>query len=118
MPLYTEEEMKEKSAQGGALIVLLLAVAFLNSPGMLVLAVLKATSCSTCSIAAFDCGQMWTFSIMTSVALLVLLRLRARDWEKACAQYIFTCIAIAVVLLVCQFGFKETFPDRYLNFYL
>lgn len=117
MPLYTEEEMNERNQAGGFLIVLLVAVAFLNAPGMLLLALLKDTSCSTCSVAALDSGQMWTFSIMTSVAFLGVLRLQAKDWSKACVQYIFTCVVISAVLLVCQFGFRETFPARYLNFF-
>ncbi|OYU10416.1 MAG: hypothetical protein CFE38_17405 [Comamonadaceae bacterium PBBC1] len=114
MPLYTEKEMQDR--QAGALgaigLVLFLAVAFVNAPGMLLLAFIKDVSGP-----ALDIGQMWTFSLIASVLFLGTSRVMVENWSEAFKLYIIMCVAVTAFFLVCNFGFKAEFPARYLGFF-
>ena len=115
MPLYTEKELQEAQSAGalGALMIFVLAIAFLNAPGMLLLGFAKDSFGL-----ALDSGQMWVFSIIASLAFLIGFRVVAKRWADAAMLYLITCVAVAVILLVCSFGFKAGFPSRYLASFL
>ena len=115
MPLYTEKELQEAQASNalGALVVFVLAIAFLNAPGMLLLGFAKDSLGL-----ALDTGQMWVFSIVASLAFLIGFRVVAKEWWDAAVIYLAACVAVAVVMLVCSFGFKAAFPARYLASFL
>lgn len=114
MALYTEEEMRNQ--QAGALgaigLGLLLAVSFVNTPGMLLIALYKSVSG-----APLDGGQMWTFSFLVSALLLGLVRVIVGQWPKAFTLYAISCATIAGVFLFCHFGFKALFPAQFLGFF-
>lgn len=115
MPLYTEKEMQEAQSANalGALVLLVLALAFLNAPGMVLLGFARDSF-----NLALDTGQMWVFSIVASLAFLFGFRMTTKQWSDAGLIYLVTCVAVAVVMLLCSFGFKAEFPGRYLSYFL
>jgi hypothetical protein len=93
------------AAGAGGLIIILIIL--YNSPGMLILSILKEIS-----LKSLDRGQMWVFSILSSLALLFSLKLSLYNWGKAFASYLVLCLLIAFVTVILYFGFKVDFAIR------
>jgi len=96
---------------GGIIIILVVLFAgFLNAPGMLLMGILNDAA-----KLHLDCGQMWTFSLIISVALYITLRISYKVNAEASVMYLFICIAIVAVFLIAKFGFKAHFPGRIIS---
>ncbi|WP_116027702.1 hypothetical protein NR756_04870 [Alloalcanivorax xenomutans] len=115
MPLYTEKEMQEQQSVviGAVGIAFFLAIALVNAPGMVILATMKDLLDLD-----LDTGQMWTFSIITSLLIFGAIRTTSEEWSNALLIYVIACISIAVFFALSHFGFKALFPERYLSFFL
>ena len=68
----------KSSAEAGIGILIITLAIIISSPGMLFLAVFKDVF-----LRSLDRGQMWVFSIHSSLALLFSLRLTLYSWDKA-----------------------------------
>ena len=87
-----------------------LTLTFVNAPGMLAMAVIERQL-----HLSLDVAQMWTFSILCSAILLGGLYVGAGGRSsEAWRCYLAICFCVCAVLLVAQFGFKASFPARYL----
>ena len=95
------------------LYFLLLAVlVVLLAPGMLV--VVAADSALGLSL---DVAQCWTFAILASAGLLLLLFSRCRDWATATVRYLLLSGCIVVLSTLAHYGFKATYPRAVLAAY-
>lgn len=97
------------------LLVVLLCVIFFNAPGMIVLGYVKANLLPT-----LDVGQVWTFSILTSLATFVVfyIALRLLNPERSSFKlYLVFCLLCVATCLVLYFGFKVETPWQYLHYY-
>ncbi len=104
---------------GCILVLVLLALVFIFSPGMLLMAVAQSQF-----DLGFDRGQMWTFAVLVSVAVFVaiLLVCRRRGAENVAAasllSYSVLSLLIIASLLICQHGFKAKFPERFAAYFI
>jgi hypothetical protein len=76
----------ENSAYGCLMFIGLLVIAALLSPGMLAMTLLCSVSELT-----LDSGQMWTFSVLASIACLLALRVLLREWKRTGVAYLAIC---------------------------
>lgn len=95
-----------------AFVLIILVLLTLFMPGMLVLSIFKTISGMT-----LDYGQMWTFSILLSIAILIVIRLLVVDIGKALKTYAIICGLIVALMLVLHFGFKIAAPLRFLGYF-
>lgn len=91
----------------GTTVVALVAAfgVFFLSPGMLVIFL------AVRPFVALDRGQLWTFSAVTSVAALTVLRLCVGDSKRAGRWYAALCAAVCATFLLARFGFHAEWPD-------
>ena len=109
---------KNSTSDLGCFVVLicLVVIVFIFSPGMVVVSLLPFDG--------FDHGQMWCFSIITSILLYfgfvvlakkISLENSGNVWGVGFAGYIVLCIIIVWIYLVAHFGFKAEFPSSHLH---
>jgi hypothetical protein len=101
----------------GALLCIILAVIFgaivlIVSPGMLIMSILKAKFAI-----GLDYGQMWTFSIVMSVAIYIACWFKTKSASTATVIYTVLCAILAVFFLIAHFGFKAQFPTTFLDYF-
>jgi len=117
MPRKTKAELQAEATFHGLLVALVVAVVmtavvFVLSPGMLVVS-------GTRDAFGFDLsrGQMWTFSIVVAAAYFGVLGRAIRDWRKAGGVYLQTCLCIVLVMAFAHYGLEASFPGRLLGYF-
>ena len=97
-----------------ALLVFLLLAAlsiFLFGPGMAVVGLVRLGG------TALDTSQMWTFAIVTSLAILGGLTLMTGSVRAGAKVYSGVSLALIGLLLFLRLGFKASGPETILSYY-
>src|ERR1035438_4884282 len=99
---------KDENSHGGrssfsavVAIVILFSLVFINSPGVLFLALIV----EICNI-TLDIGQFWTFSIIISSFIYIILKLMVNNHIN---WYIKLCLVVSIFYMVAYFGFHQGF---------
>ena len=92
-------------------IVGFIAMVFALCPGMLIVSLVK--SCLNIKI---DVGQMWTFSIIMSVA--VFYGFFYKNKNEAIKRYLILCLTIVAFSAILHFGFKSEFPSISIKYFI
>lgn len=104
---------KSGGCLGPILLICFLAIVFVNAPGMVVLGFVKSNL-----LTSLDIAQVWAFSLIVSIACLILLFMITRELKAAFILYAGICLVCVGVCAVLYFGFKVKFPSTYLNYFL
>jgi len=108
--------MGKDSDNGGSPIfiflvgLLVVSVVFVFSPGMVLMSCMQLLSHMT-----LDIGQMWTFSIVLSIIIGLVLWSIYKD--KTLTIYPILCLTIVACCLIAHFGLKASFPRTFLSFF-
>ncbi len=92
------------------LILLFVTIIFVFCPGMMVMSIIQSSFHTT-----LDIGQMWTFSIIISVALFGTLYFSTK--ENAIKLYLSLCLLIVVSGAIAHFGIKASLPSRFISYF-
>ena len=87
----------------GAIIV---TIVFFSTPGMLVMGVVRAMW-----LPGLDTGQMWTFSILISIAGFALVSIMVRSFWAGLGTHLCLCLGILLVGVIAHFGLKAKWPS-------
>lgn len=98
---------------GPIMLICFLAIVFINAPGMIVLGFVK-----TNLLTSLDIAQVWVFSVMVSLACLIILFAITRELRTAFVLYAGLCLVCVGICALLYFGFKVKFPSTYLNYFL
>lgn len=107
----TTEEKKDTNSLGALLVgLLLVACALVLAPGIAAVNIV-------CEVArlSLDVGQMWTFSTIFSLAVIISLRLFCKEWSKALLIWLAACVITAGVTAVANWGFHAEWPQRFIQ---
>lgn len=89
-------------------IVILFFLVFVNAPGAALLALIV----DYCHI-SLDVGQYWTFSLVISLLVYILLNLSLKD---SVTHYVGLCFAVLILYLVAHFGLHLGFAMRHYHY--
>lgn len=108
-------EGKKSGSSLGTLIMMLLmlAIVFINSPGMVIFGLLKYWN-----VFKLDVGQMWTFSIVSSLAIFFVVFAMVREFASSLVTYLIGCSVVVACCLALYFGFKVDEVHTLLKYYL
>ena len=106
----------EKGHDGGcasnflALVVgvIFFFVLLLNAPGSFLL----AFTVDYCNM-TIDIGQFWTFSVIISSLIFIMLKILSNDYIK---WYLRLCVTLVLGYLVMFYGFHMEFPLRHYRY--
>lgn len=103
---------EESPAVALFLILLLAAIVFATAPGMLVMYAAERSLGL-----GLDQGQMWTFAVLSSLAIFGIFYWRQKDFTNALTYYSILSIGIIVISLIAYFGFKAKGIETGMNLY-
>jgi hypothetical protein len=95
------------SSAGGAGILIFFLIVIVNSPGMLLLSIIREVFIKT-----LDRSQMWVFSLLASLATLLIFRLTLYGWSRAFLSYLSLCAIISILAAILYLGFRVDFVIR------
>ena len=100
------------TAEGAALgllaVVVFFAVVLVVPGALLVFIADKMFSLS------LDLGQLWTFAVVASAAIVAVLTGAARSAATGVTHFCLLALSVGALLLVARFGFHAMWPDQLL----
>ena len=97
---------------GGALLLLAASMLFLLLPGMLGVAAYRQSTS-----AHWDTGQMWSFAVVASLGVWLLLLVITRGFLRSVAFYFALSLLTLIGLFVAHYGIKSAFPSTFIAYY-
>lgn len=90
------------------MFILFASAVFLNAPGASLLAIVVDSVGLR-----LDLGQVWTFSIIISVLIFIMLKLISNNYIN---QYLKLCSVVILFYLVAYFGFHSETALRHYHY--